>query len=323
VKRLLVALLLLPLCAWLAAWAAASAMRRRSAAAEWPERLGTIEAVPARFPDADTSSAALKLMNMAAPLGVDFTSPKMHSHISRAPFDAIKAALQHPLQDAPSPILRQYFEAHRAELDDIREHILTGGPIRWSMRIREGEAAPVPNLLGHLNLSKLFTARAIATGSWDDLHAVWVLNRNLWDRPELMCGLIALAGSRMVNGAAGAMPLPTPAWFSEVQSLDYRHRFAVCYQFEAWSHRRICDDLIAEHRVWSPFIDLCAADSVEAMRKGTADVLTLNAVRPVAVARWNTIGKAALTGMFDSWNRLVLFRAELEATSKILAVRRG
>src|SRR4051812_7338112 len=88
------------------------------------------------------------------------------------------------------------------------------GPVILLTRFQLGADAPAPNLLGHMNLSKLFIVRALSKArandptAWDELHALWLLDRTLWDRPELISKLIALATSRMVNAAAAKMPLP-------------------------------------------------------------------------------------------------------------------
>jgi hypothetical protein len=225
-RRILLAAVLVPLCVWLALWAVGKSMRRRSESAPWPERLGTVNDVPSHYPDAETSAAAAELMKLAEPLGV--------------------GKAKHPLPDEHDPRLGQ-----------IRDHILTAGPIAWRVRFRLDAGAPVPNLLVHLNLTKLFARRAESAQSWDELHAAWMLDRQLWDRPELISLLIALAGTRMINATTS------------------------------------CD---------------LANDPVR---------------RTLAVgSRWNWFA-SALPSIFGDWRKLARFRAELEATSKIIALRGG
>jgi hypothetical protein len=344
VKRLFLAIALVPLFAWLTCWAIAASMTRKAESGAWPERLGTIADAPSHFPDAEQSIAATELTKMTAPLGISITPRNLNPHIPPEEFEGIKkplgeyvtAALSRTSNDAPPAVVSAYLANHDAELNVIRDHILTAGPITWSVRYRLAEDAPLPNLLGHMSLTKLFVVRALSKKSWDELHAVWLLNRDLWDRPELICVLISLAATRMMNAAAAQMPLPVPQWFAEVQSLDYRHRFAATFQAEAWTHQRISADLLKTSPVWraliAPWIDMCAADSTERMRLRTTELMSTRSCdlandpigrKAVIVARWNTIGKAVVPGIFFAWERLARFRAELEMTRNVLALRGG
>lgn len=303
-RRILLAIVLLPLCAWLALWAGARSARRRSESAQWPERLGTVNDVPSHYPDAETSAAAAELLKLAEPLGV--------------------GKAKQPLPDQHDP-----------RLDQIRDHILNGGPIAWRVRFRLGEHAPMPNLFVHINLTKVFVRRAETTQSWEELHAAWLLNHELWDRPELISVLIALADTRRINATAAKMPLPPPAWFAELQSFDYRRRFAKVFQAEAWADRRMMEEMFGQlgddGSVFSPWVNFFIADSLRVMRKQTTQLmgtmscdLANDPVRHTLVValRWNWPANF-LPSIFDDWKKLARFRAELEATSKIIALRSG
>jgi hypothetical protein len=127
----------------------------------------------------------------------------------------------------------------------------------------------------------------------------------------------------MVNASAAKMPLPVAPWFHEVQSFDYDHSFAASYQAEAWMINNA-----PRPAVQRPFFDACALDAVEKMRRWTADLTTakscdLSTAQTMDIAAWNTLAQVAIPNLRGAWQRFGRFRAELEATDKILAMRRG
>jgi len=319
----LLAALATPFFVWFAAWTVAVAMQNKADRAPWPEHLCALVDTPRHFPDVVQSASATELTTMTAPLGVSITPRNVNPHISPEPFDAIKQSLRAYVDDPGMVMpagLSAYLAAHAEQLDRIRDHLLSAGPIRWPVRFRLGEDAPVPNLLGHMSLTRLFIARAVSRSSWDELHAAWLLDRPLWDRPELISAAIGIATTRMINKAAAKLPPPAPAWFGELRSLDYQHRLAGSYQAEAWTHERVIDHLMKEHRIVraiiTPWLDMCAADSVERMRVRTTELVSGTnpalAHEPVVVARWNTIGRASVSGIFFVWERLQLLLGELK-----------
>jgi len=335
-KRLLIGIALVVVCAYGGGWLFVTSMKQRYTPRQWPDNLGMLTDVAQRYPDAETNGAATALTKLTSDLGIS-TIPLVKQ--TSPDYDAIKEPLNVYFRaelerigdqlQAPPANVAAYFAQHDAQLNAIRDHVVTGGPIRWVEHFRQGHDAPIPNLLGLMTLTKIFTARGLAKAAnhdvtaWDDLHAVWLLDRELWQRPELISQLIALSGTRMVNASAAKMPLPVPPWFGELQSFDYRHRFAASYQAEAWmiSHA-------PTPRIQRPFFDACALDAAEQMRVWTTNLATTNRcdvspVQPMAMASWNVLGKVAMPNLTGAWTRFARFQAELEATDKILALRRG
>ena len=335
-KRVLIGTVVAVVCVYGGSWLAVAGMKQRYVSRTWPDNLGTLAGVAQRYPDMETNAAATTLTKLTGQLGIS-TVPEVKQ--TSPDYEAIKEPLNtyyraelervgDRLQPAPANVAA-YLAQHDAQLNAIRDHIVTAGPIRWVQHFQLGHDAPIPNLLGQMTLTKLFTARALAKSAnhdataWNDLHAVWLLDRELWHRPELISQLIALAGTRMVNASAAKMPLPVAPWFHEVQSFDYDHNFAASYQAEAWMTSRA-----PMHGIQRPFYDACALDAAETMRQWTNELASknscdLNPVQQMNIASWNMLGKVALPNLTGAWQRFARFGAELEATDKILAMRSG
>ena len=349
-KRALVAIALIPICLYGVAWLVAVSVQQWYAPGEWPLGLGTLKSSATRYPEEETNAAAQMLMTLTPPLGISTTPktkavPLPHSidtwNEIKEPLDRFTHAELERIGDrltAPPPEVAAFLVAHEGQINAVRNHVLTAGPIRWHQHASLGLDAPLPNLLGQMSLTKLFTARALAKAAnhdataWDDLHAVWLLDRELWKRPELISTLIALASTRMVNAAATKMPLPVPAWFGEVQSLDYSRSFAASIQADAATFARAARTRFSEHKfqdiVMRPYTIACTADLAETMRRWTGEMVAnrrcdYTPPQTMSVASWNIIGKIAMPNLTGSWQRVNRFRAEREATDKILALRRG
>jgi len=335
-KRVLIGIVLFVVCAYGGVWLAVAGMKQRYVARTWPDNLGTLADVAPRYPDMETNAAATALTKLTSNLGVS-TVPLVKE--TSPDYDAIKEPLNtyfraelervgDRLQPPPANVAA-YLAQHDAPLNAIRDHVVSAGPIRWVQHFKLGHDAPLPNLLGQMTLTKLFTARALAKAAnhdataWDDLHTIWLLDRELWSRPELISQLIALAGTRMVNASAAKMPLPVPPWFHEVQSFDYDHNFAASYQAEAWMINNA-----PRPPAQRPFFDACALDAVETMRRWTTDIATakgcgISPAQTMDIASWNVLAQVAVPNLSGAWQRFGRFRAELDATDKILALRRG
>jgi hypothetical protein len=321
-KRTLIGIALVAVCLYGGAWAVVASMKQRYTPRPWPENLGTLDDASKRYRDAETNAAAETLTKLLP--AVDIKS------IKEPLADYYRAELERngdQVQPPPANVAA-FLAQHDAQMNAVRDHVLTAGP-SWVEHFERGHDAPIPNLLSIMSASKLFTGRALAkaasrdAASWDDLHAVWLLDRELLERPELISQLVGLAGTRMANAAAAKMPLPVPAWFGELQAFDYRHRFAASYQAEAWMIRHA-----PTHMTERPFFDACALDAAEEMRVWTNDLAganrcDLSAARPISIASWNLLAKVAMPSLSGAWQRFARFQAELEATEKILAMRRG
>lgn len=354
-KRVILILVALPLAAWALLWIVAMAKERSVATRPWPNGLETLDRVPARYPDrAAPTPAAAALVQLTAPLGVDIEPREGRRPIAPRPparkeFDAIKVPLHDYIDaqlgrpsaaiDEAPPALAAYFAAHRAQLDAVRAHLLAGAPIAWKTQLSRGFDAPIPNLLGHMAVTRLFVADALLkarsgdAAAWDDLHALWLLDGGLRPRPDLISQLIALACARMTNVAAAKLPLPEPAWLAEVRAVDYRRAIVASMQAEAWIWRASAKDGSIRPWLARPYIALCAADAGERMRAALTEMESSSAcdvdsdalghVVQRSMPRWNIFARLAIPNIAATWERAVRTTPELERTAKVLQLRRG
>lgn len=357
-KRIVIPLVLaaLLLAAWLAVWGVAEAMDRRELQAQWPAGLGTIDSVLKRFPRRQTNAAATKLVQWAAPLGIDFRNRRQQdepliaakemntvSELLRG-YVTAEAQSKESVILTPPVALSRYLDGHWVQIGVLRDHLLRSN-VRWASDVSKGYNAPLPNLRAHMQLSRVFLASALEKGhrgdlrGWDDLHATWRLVRPLWNHPDMTSQLIALSMTRTLNAVARRMPLPEPAWLAETRTLDYRQSMLQAYQAEAWTFRTIRPfrgrGFIrgAALVVMKPLLRLSIANGTTLFRTTAAEMavrrecdLDSRAVsrkRAAHVRWWNVLTRWSMPNISVSWQRFFRFRAELEATERVLQLRAG
>jgi hypothetical protein len=318
------------------------AKETRAAQLAWAG-LGSVDGVPQRFPAAKPSAGAAKLVALAAAVHIDF-GPRdpARSAASKPLSEAISEYLKAQLErggdaiDAPPPFVATYLADNEKALDAVRDHLLSGAPVTWESNVREGFDAPIPNLLGHMQLQRILAARALDKArrndpaAWNELRASWELNRGLWNRPDLISILIALATTRMSNAAARKMPLPAPAWLDETFDFDYLHAMAASQQAEAWTIRhatpgqRSIGDMVR-----APWYAQQGADALATFRTYTDAAVRAKACDAdssqfaIARAAMTQTNNVAVPNLIGAWHRLMRFRAELEATERVLQLRAG
>lgn len=323
---------------WFLAWRYYASTEAHAGKVAWAG-LGAVDSVPQRFPEGKQSAGATKLVSLASAVHIDFGS---RSSASKPLVEAISNYLKTQLEcggdaiDAPPPLVAQYLADNEKALDAVRDHLLSGAPVAWETSVRRGFEAPIPNVSGHMNLQKVLAARALDKArrndpaAWDELHASWELNRGLWTRPDLISILIALTTTRMSNAAARKMPLPAPAWLSETYSFDYLGAMAASQQAEAWmiQHatpgKRSIGDVVR-----APWYAHQGADALDMLRNYTEAAVRSKACDAdssqfaTARAAMTTTNNMAIPNITAAWHRLMRFRAELEATERVLQLRAG
>lgn len=338
---------------WLGMYGYFSAKERRAAQAAWPAGLGPLDDAPRHFPDVKQSAGATKLVALASGAHIDMMPRYVAKDVNRLTKPeptpqtiAIRKALgEYTKQqfersgdaiDPLPPLAARYLAENEAALNAVRDHLLSGAPIAWDSRIRDGWDQPIPNLIGVMHLQRALCARALDKArrndpaAWDELHASWELNRGLWNRPELLSSLIALASTRMSNGAARKMPLPAPAWLNETFTFDYLGAVAASQQAEAYTIRHAMPDWqSAKTFIRAPLSAFQRADAIDVLRVYTDQAVTSKACDvnsgPFATARATmaATNSMAVPNLVGAWDRLLRFRAELEATERVLQVRAG
>jgi len=346
-RKLISIVVTIPIVAWLLLWIAAASMERSVAMRPWPNGLGGLAQVPARYPERLAATpAAIALTRLTVPLGIDIAPREKNGPgVPRPDYDAANTALRGYLDaqlarpssviDPPPPALAAYLANHRDAIDAVRAHLLSGAPIGWKTQLSKGYDMPLPNLLGHMKLARLFVAdallkaRANDAGAWDDLHALWLLDGGLRTRPELISQLISLAIARMTNAAAAKLPPSEPAWLGEVRAVDYRRSLVASLQSDAWLWMHVTSG----GWVLRPYMRVCGADVAEHMRAALTDMANSHScdVESDALGRavertlpkWNVFGRIAIPNIAASWQRATRATPELELTENVLQLRAG
>ena len=236
-----------------------------------------------------------------------------------------RAYVDSPRALPPPPDIAVYFGNHAAALDAVRAQLLSREPLTWP---------EIVNLNEHLLLTRVLVAHAASHHDWSDLEAGWRLIRPLWDRPDSLSCMVALAGMRMINGAANKLPPPAPPWFSEILTFDVRRGMLDGQLAELATIRRAAEDAArtsdSKHDLMSwirePY-DLAVARNFETvMREAATNVARSDqcnmdervferAIRD-ALPWWNRPGFIAAPNLGAMWQRVGRFRAERQATAK-------
>lgn len=300
-KKALVLLIPIALLFWVASWFRAPDAVATSASQPWPGGMGTLESVIERYPPLQANDASRKLTALGDAL------PRNEEDGALDPVDAFvlrEIAIGELAIGEPPPL---------PDVSAIRE-LLLREPIVWERRVafddREvAERRGIQMTLARaLIASALAKARAGDPAAWDDLHAVWNLARSLDGHPQMMAQTAALTMARMINAVAWKMPLPAPAWLSELQQRDNVRPLLEAFQYQTASY-------------WDSgaqmFPTKMLANSVDHDRAIAAELIGVT--RCDVTTRMNKLGP----DLSSVWRRAFRYRAEREATANALRARAG
>ena len=287
----------------------------------WPLGLGLVADAPKHFPVTQDNAAATKLVELASKVDLDLRAQRgrrrgvpedLREELGR--YASVQLERSGDAIDAPPPEVARYLTDNAATLDEIRALALSGTPIVFAadpakdfVRERSG-----PNLFALQQLQRTFVVRALdaARGgnaaAWDELRAAWELTRPLWRRPDPEAVLAGMTAARMVNAAARKMPLPPPAWFGEVFTFDYERAYVAAQQAQAWRNKQ------------PALNERLRGMAEEVLRAKACDVTS-----PQFEAVREKLGGRATPSLVSGWERLMRFRAEREATERVLQIRAG
>ncbi|HET7435259.1 MAG TPA: hypothetical protein VFN10_11175 [Thermoanaerobaculia bacterium] len=296
----------------------------------WPAKLGALRDVPKRYPRSGQSDAASELLDLAdaaqldlvplmgePPAPVAETSPL---RVEAREYIRLQLSREGEAIDDVPKTLADYLTKYNAPLDAVRDRLLRGDPVQWPVTL-EG-AVMTPNLLAIIQLQRALVARSLlkARGgdarAWDELHASWQLAGSLWNRPEPASVLVGLASARMINAAARKLPLPVPPWFREVLDFDPALSLAAAQQAEVWSRSEISDDADAFERIRFATRSFRRARAAEAQRQFLERALDSRACDFASLGLKSDENR-------EAWRRLLRYRAEREATERVLQLRAG
>jgi len=267
-----------------------------SAAAPWPDGMGTLDSALDRFPPLEANDASAKLTALGNAL------PK-----NEAVDDFVAREIsREELTIGEPPAL--------PEVAAIRE-LLLRETIVWERRGGLGgddsstsTRALQMTIARALVASALTKARASDPTAWDELRAVWKLARALDAHPQMMAQTAALSMARMINAIAWKMPLPVPAWFGELQARDNLRPLLESFQYTAASYWQDGAQM---------FPTKMLATSVE------RDRLLAEQLSNVTLCDVNAPMNELGTDLTSVWRRAFRYRAEREATANALRVRTG
>lgn len=328
--------------------------------AAWSASFGTEEQVFARHPPRAANAAATELERLAARLGVDVVPYGRPGHegprgrdneIHELIRDATSFSRAHYAKtargiDAPPAAVTAFIERHAAELEAVRAHLESGAVPLWESDLARLQAAPIPNLLGHLDLQKLLFLDGlvqIRAGRNDmalrDLEASWSLVRSLQDDPLLIGRLVAMTEARMVLALLRQLPDVPRRWRERLAALEPRQDFVEALKFEIWTWNLM--DLRPEWTdmgeflgslakgVMRPYVTYCIADTSDDMRRAIErlervpalcdyDLDARQAGLAVPVPGWNVVSPVMVPDLSGAVERLARFELDLELTRRVL-----
>jgi len=297
-RKVLVMLVLLAAAIYVASWFWAGDEVDAAAARPWPDGLGTLAAVPDRYPPQHENEAARKLTKLADPVaGNDAVTTYVRQEIARG-----------YLTIAEPPRI--------ADVSAIRE-LLLREPVVWERDLLQQHGGLLPKVAMHLSLMRALVASALGrarrhdAAAWEDLHAAWNLTKALDGHPHLIPRIVAMSMTRAINAVAWKMPLPAPAWLDEVQDRDFVRPLIETLQYENWRRWR------QQKFPLKPF-----AATIERERTLAADLVRAT---ECDFDRGIRTGDRTdpLFRLDIGWQRAFRYRVEREATANALRARAG
>lgn len=219
-------------------WSVGASRAFDDAVAEADDAYG-INSLPAEYPRRDRSSeTAWRLDDLAGQLGLHVI-PSVERPRHAADRDAVEGeisdyvsslrASESDTQPTIPAAIATFLSLHASTLDEIETILLSDAEITFVSRLDEGPSAPLPNLRGHVSLTKVLVTRSTqadaigeSAAAWRALEAAWRLEHTLNEQPWLICRLISIDDLKMIAAAARRLDHPTPEWFSDFASLTPR-----------------------------------------------------------------------------------------------------
>lgn len=295
-KKVLIGIAAIALVVWVISWFRNEDAVATSTARPWPGGMGTLDAAADRLPPQKANDASVKLTALANALPKsDAVEPFVTREIARGDITIGEPPALPDVSAVRDLLLREPIVLERYE------GIGGGGDenARRAMQMTTARA---------LVATALAKARAKDPSGWEDLHATWKLARSLDGHPQMMAQTAAFSMARMINAVAWKMPLPAPAWFSEVQAHDSVRPLLEAFHHQTASYAED-GSRIFPTTMLAASVDGDRAIAEELFHETRCDV----------IARANDLG----VDLTSVWRRAFRYRAEREATANALRVREG
>jgi len=350
---------------WLGAGSLRAARHERAVETAWAESFGPLGEITAKFPAHPTNAAAHALEESGRSLGIELR-PRGEQPLEDEPgrpkkteLDDVRAPLEkwvdqqsakaEGLPDAPPAAVAAYFASHAATLDAIEKSLLAGPAPDWAVDLAKLHAAPVPNVLGQMQLTRTLVGRAEARAAAKDvraeesLRAAFALTGALRGRPEVVSQVVSIAATRLELGAVRRIPVDAAAWRERLKTLDPRGGLLTALRHNAWVNYEAAKGLLRVKLRAGPLSGRLAAlvgawrERVEAAGVLDAWRATIDAAAksPVADAEPRFLGETfrqtlarggvrralAVPNLIESWRRANIAALEIRKTDEILAAR--
>jgi hypothetical protein len=350
---------------WFGAGTIRASRRERAAEAAWAETFGPLAEIPARFPAHPANAAARALEESGRTLGIELRprnelppdeepgwTKKTERNDVRAPLEKWvdhEAAKAEGLPEAPPAAVAAYFASNAPTLDAIEKVLLAGPAPDWAMDLSKLHAAPVPNVLGHMRLTRVLVGRAEARAAAKDkraeesLRAAFALTGALRGRPEVVSQAVANSATRLELGAVRHIPVDAAAWRERLKTLDPRGGLLTSLRREAWVEYEAAKGLrkakVRAGTLSGRFTALLGAwqERVEAAAVLEAWRATIDAAAksPVTDAEPRFLGETfqktlreggvkkplAVPNLIEAWRRANVATLDIRKTDELLAAR--
>jgi hypothetical protein len=326
----------------------------------WAETLGSPEEVFERFPRTEMNDPARRIVEAASILGIDI-APRADEDLPRPThalilrFRRFKGASagwsKRQLgrgdnnRDETPPDAREFLLEFREPIDRIEQILVAEERLSWNRDVMQLWDAPMPNLLGHVDLTKLLIDDSLfrldqkdIDGAERALEAAWRLNEALDDDPNLMTQMIRLNGLRMQAAALRQLPW-LDRWIPRLDGRRYREAFDRAMLHEGWVWPQMDfrpkpgQDLAAKVQsfVFGPYMELATADASERWRRKIlrlteletlcrAEIDSAGVRLDIPMPWWNRFGALLPANLEGALESLVITQQQLELTRKLLEI---
>ncbi|ANM31588.1 hypothetical protein ABI59_21525 [Acidobacteria bacterium Mor1] len=346
--------------------------RYETAQQGWEETLGGLDDLEREYPSREANATARTLEKLSGELGGDYDLTPRYRRQEReqAPrsgpppprvggyrawheaSDYWDRATEGRRSDPPQTLLT-WADENSQTLDALVRALRSGEPARWELDLAEVYSGPIPNLLAHMNLQRLFAGLALieqdrgrserAAGYLD---AAWQLNRALRDEPILICQLMSYTIDSRLAVSLRQIDVDPGRWISRLEGLDHRAGLETAIRYEGCSLLAIGDEerIAYTHlgrtfdrllgRVGRPYVRLCTADSSDRLRRSLEQLSKLDYLcdRDLDLfeidlspegAWWNAFGDNMMPSFDGTVLRLVHLELQEELTREVLLVRQA
>ena len=330
----------------------------------WETRLGSLDQLLEEYPTTVTDETGWELERLANEVGIslvprgDRGRKPLGTEVEKR-WDTVKGSMikkylnailvsqelgaSATMPEEPAAFLEEY----GASLEQVRDYLNDGAQPVWTSDFSAMMHAPIPNLLGHIDLHRLLMVAAhqqrLAGNEAEGeayLEAGWNLLQPLRETPYLINQLIALAQVRYLVGSLRHFESVSPQWDARLASLDVRADITRSLQYEGWVWLSL-DKMpnAADSGVQSainfmtrPYARYCAAetslgwfDSLESFLEQDVicdDPLVIDTL-DVEIPPWNVLGEVMVVNYRSVIERMANAQIQIEMTEQLLAARRG